>query len=218
MKYNPQLHHRRSIRLKGYDYSQAGAYFITICCNDRLCRFGKIGVSNAGIPSALPGFTIDPNAVMPYTGEINTNQMHLNEWGIIAYNEWIKLPDRFPAMDLDVFQIMPNHMHAIVLLNEQAKIPAAKVTNPPFADNTEPGAQIKNSVTMLGNIIGAYKSLVTNEILKLVKLKQPDIWLGKIWHRNYYEHIIRNEKAYQNIATYIINNPANWANDKFFQA
>ncbi|HET7116530.1 MAG TPA: hypothetical protein VFI29_08570, partial [Hanamia sp.] len=67
-KYNPKIHHRRSIRLKGYDYSQAGLYFITICCQDMICCFGKI----------------------------ENGEMILNESGTIAYNEWFKLPDRFP--------------------------------------------------------------------------------------------------------------------------
>ena len=87
--YNPQIHHRRSIRLKGYDYSQVGLYFITICCKDRKYRFGKI----------------------------ENHEMTLNEYGTIAYNEWIKLTERFSNFELDVFQIMPNHMHAIIALN-----------------------------------------------------------------------------------------------------
>jgi len=87
--YNPQIHHRRSIRLKGHDYSQAGLYFITICCENRKYRFGKI----------------------------KNEKMILNEYGTIAYNEWIKLTERFSNFELDVFQIMPNHMHAIIALN-----------------------------------------------------------------------------------------------------
>ncbi|PIY04942.1 MAG: hypothetical protein COZ21_05210, partial [Bacteroidetes bacterium CG_4_10_14_3_um_filter_31_20] len=92
MAYNPNIHHRRSIRLKGYDYSQAGAYFITICCKDRKCRFGKIVVG--------------------------ASVMELNECGQIAYDEWLKLSERFSNFELDVFQIMPNHMHGIIVLND----------------------------------------------------------------------------------------------------
>jgi len=80
-KYNPSIHHRRSIRLKTYDYSQAGLYFITICCQNRICRFGNI----------------------------KNGEMILNECGIIAHNEWIQLRKRFQNFELDVFQIMPNH-------------------------------------------------------------------------------------------------------------
>jgi hypothetical protein len=67
----------------------------------------------------------------------------------------------------------------------------------------------------VGNIIGAYKSLVTNGCLNIYKLNNKT--MGKLWQRNYYEHIIRNEKSYQTIANYIINNPSNWENDKFFK-
>ena len=102
MPYNPQIHHRRSIRLKGYDYSQAGLYFITICYENKKYRFGEI---------VGAGFT-------PAHGENGPNaQMILNDFGIVAYNKWIKLPDRFSNFELDVFQIMPNHMHGIIMLN-----------------------------------------------------------------------------------------------------
>ncbi|HRG21518.1 MAG TPA: hypothetical protein PLQ57_10825, partial [Saprospiraceae bacterium] len=87
-KYNPKIHHRRSIRLKGYDYSQAGLYFITICCQDRIHRFGYVENGN----------------------------MVLNEFGQIAHDEWLKLPQRFPNFLLDVFQIMPDHMHGIIAI------------------------------------------------------------------------------------------------------
>ena len=89
-KFNSAIHHRRSIRLKGYDYSQAGLYFVTICCQDRICRFGKI----------------------------ENGEMVLNDFGQIAYDEWEKLPERFPNMFLDVFQIMPNHIHGVVALGK----------------------------------------------------------------------------------------------------
>ena len=78
-------YHRRCLRLKGYDYSQAGMYFITICCQNDICRFGKI----------------------------ENGEMVLNEYGQIAYNEWEKLPERYPNMVLDVFQIMPNLIHTV---------------------------------------------------------------------------------------------------------
>lgn len=96
MTHNPAKHHRRSIRLKGYDYSQAGMYFITICCKDRICRFGEIIRDN---PCSAP-------------------KMKLNQYGQIAHDEWAKLSERFPNVKMDVFQIMPNHIHGIIVLNE----------------------------------------------------------------------------------------------------
>lgn len=169
-KYNPKTHHRRSIRLKGYDYSQAGLYFITICVQDRRCIFGRI----------------------------TFNEMILNDFGMVAHQQWENLPQLFPNMDLGAFQIMPNHMHGIISLHS---LPA--------------GAVRATLTVALGNIVGAYKSLVANECLKIHKQKHPDETMGKLWQRNYYEHIIRDETSYQRISAYIANNPKNWTGDKF---
>ncbi|MCX8102864.1 MAG: transposase [Candidatus Bipolaricaulota bacterium] len=86
MPYNPDKHHRRSIRLKGYDYAQAGAYFVTVCTRDRVYWFGEV---------------ID-------------NQMHLNQAGQIVLTMWEELPERFPEIAIDAHVIMPNHVHGIV--------------------------------------------------------------------------------------------------------
>src|SRR6185436_8053044 len=83
MSFNSQIHDRRSIRLKGYNYSQAGAYFITICCNEKKCRFGTVGAPLAGARDA------------PVDADFQGAQMHLNAYGLIAYNEWTKLPRGF---------------------------------------------------------------------------------------------------------------------------
>jgi len=199
MAYNPNIHHRRSIRLKGYDYSQAGAYFITICCKDRKCRFGKIVVG--------------------------ASVMELNECGQIAYDEWLKLSERFSNFELDVFQIMPNHMHGIIVLNDIVGATLAVVQNA-VAQNVPNGIIALNDVgatarvaptttnATIGDIVGAYKSLVANGCLDIYKTKNET--MGKLWQRNYYEHIIRNEQSYQTISDYIINNPAKWKDDKFF--
>ena len=88
MKFDPQRHHRRSIRLKGYDYTRAGAYFVTICTQDRACLFGNV-----------------------YEGA-----MHWNAAGNMIQDEWDALPDRFPTLDLDTCIVMPNHLHGILVL------------------------------------------------------------------------------------------------------
>ena len=249
--YNPQIHHRRSIRLKGYDYSQVGLYFITICCKDRKYRFGKI----------------------------ENDKMTLNEYGTIAYNEWIKLTERFSNFELDVFQIMPNHMHAIIALNNVGAgftpahnkpvrtgfTPAhnsaqnndlctgfTPTHNKPVRagftpalysaqNNDEIYGQSTNGqpqrlplhltdndnratarvAPTIGDIIGAYKSLVANECLKIWKTKwvgaNPAPKMGKLWQTNYHEHIIRNQQSYQKISEYIVNNPAKWLENKFYK-
>lgn len=187
-KYNPNIHHRRSIRLKGYDYSQAGLYFITICCDNRVCRFGHI----------------------------ENGEMILNELGQMAFDEWCKLSERFPNFELDVFQIMPNHMHGIILLND---VTVGAGFTPAQNDGQPQNAQSQNGqpqgiVPTVFDIVGAYKSLVTNGCLDIYKTKNET--MGKLWQRNYHEHIIRDEQSYQRISEYIVNNPAKWAVDKFY--
>ena len=115
---HPQYHQRRTIRLKGYDYSQEGLYFITICCN----RWGN-------------------NMRFPF-GNIENREMKLNQFGQIAFDEWVKLSERFPNFELDVFQIMPDHLHGIISLNNVGAgfTPAQymdDVVSPINADNTQ---------------------------------------------------------------------------------
>jgi REP element-mobilizing transposase RayT len=100
MPYDPTRHHRRSIRLKGYDYSQAGAYFITICTQDRACLFGKV---------------------------VN-GEMQLNDAGRMVLAEWNMLPERFPHVVLDAFVVMPNHVHGIVVITNPAPDDTATTT------------------------------------------------------------------------------------------
>ncbi|MBW2704487.1 MAG: transposase, partial [Deltaproteobacteria bacterium] len=81
-------HHRRSIRLKGYDYGQAGAYFVTICAWDRACLFG----------------------------DVVEDRMRLNDAGRIAEACWLAIPEHFPLVELDAFVVMPNHVHGIIVI------------------------------------------------------------------------------------------------------
>lgn len=186
MVYNPLIHKRKSIRLKGYDYSKSGIYYITICCQGRECRFG----------------------------EIVNNEMVINEYGKIANDEWEKLPQQFQYFELNVFQIMPNHMHGIIVLMDNT-VGATPAVAPNNTIAEIPNWTGVNPVpTSLGNIVGAYKSLVANKCLEIFKTKNET--MGKLWQRNYYEHIIRNEESYHRIAEYILNNPANWQQDKLF--
>jgi hypothetical protein len=91
MKFNPDVHHRRSTRLKGYDYSWAGAYFVTICTKNRECLFG----------------------------EVMAGRMRLNDAGRIVQLTWNGLPRRFPTAELGGFVVMPNHVHGIVMVGAQ---------------------------------------------------------------------------------------------------
>ncbi|MFN4006656.1 MAG: transposase [Chitinophagaceae bacterium] len=190
-QYNPNIHHRKSIRLKGYDYTQAGLYFITICCN----RGGELH--------------------SPF-GYIENGQMILNEYGQIAYNEWMKTPEIRPNVELGAFIIMPNHMHGIIRLLGRGELHSPNETG--IYDMPEPPdnggvckTPLQSPSQTVGAIVRGYKSSVTKRLGLLG-------FNGKLWQRNYYEHIIRNELSYQNISNYIINNPAKWQEDKFFIA
>ncbi len=119
--FNPKIHHRRSIRLKEYDYSHEGYYFITICCHNNIHRFGKI----------------ENEIMLP------------NEYGMIAKKEWRKLPQRYPGIELGLFQIMPNHIHFILVLvgenEDDEEIQTTQNDDPVYTiNNNKPGYKIKN--------------------------------------------------------------------------
>jgi putative transposase len=177
-KYDPTIHHRRSVRLRGYDYSQLGAYFVTICTQGRRCMFG----------------------------EVIQQEMHLNDFGQAAYQAWEALPERWKHIELAPFQIMPNHMHGILLFH-QVDTTGADLTNPKVKWALQP---------TLGDVVGAYCSIVQNECLRLWKDLFPQEQMGKVFQRNFHEHIIRHVRAFDFISNYIITNPANWEKDKFF--
>ena len=170
MSHYHKIPNRQSNRLKGYDYSQIGIYFVTICCYDGASRFGNIV----------------------------HDEMVLNEYGHIAFNEWLLLSIRYPNCEFDVFQIMPNHLHGIIVIND--------------VDLCR--AEASPASKMLSNIVGAYKSIVANICLGIYKIKGQR--MGQFWQRNYHDHIICNDLSYKKIIEYIMSNPQHWENDKFF--
>jgi putative transposase len=220
-KYNPNIHHRRSIRLKGYDYSQAGLYFITICVKDRACLFGNI---------------------------IN-GEMILNDAGKMVEKWYFELENKFPDIQCHEMVVMPNHFHCIIenVGTVGADLRVCPITDEDGRTNengrtrwiapTENGQPNENgqshriAPTMgelgeqseLGEHIGSplhrvmqwFKTMTTNEYIRGVKNNNWQPFNGKLWQRNYWEHIIRNEKSYQTISKYIINNPAKWDDDTF---
>jgi putative transposase len=196
-KYNPKIHHRRSIRLKDYDYSKAGLYFITICVQGRKCLYGKI---------------------------IN-DEMILNDAGKMTDGWWQKIPEKFPDILLDEYVIMPNHFHAIVentgpnLYVHPNDIVGADPRVRP--DDGQTDGQTQGSAptgsTHLHSIIQWFKPMTTNEYIRNVKNNGWEPFDKKVWQRNYYEHIIRNEKEYLLIQNYIQNNPRRWNQDKFYE-
>lgn len=188
MPYDPSKHHRRSIRLKGYDYSQAGAYYFTIVAQHRACLFGDIIVST----------------------------IQLNAAGEMLWEQWLALPQRFPNVELDEFVVMPNHVHGILLITDESDITRRGAPswspNPPSNPGQAQGtAPTRNPA--LGNILGAWKSLATNEYIQGVNQMHWQPFERKLFQRDYWEHIIRTDRELDMIREYIINNPANWAAD-----
>jgi len=184
MKYAPNIHHRKSIRLRGYDYSSAGMYFITPCVQNRICIFG----------------------------EIQNGEIILNQFGQIEYDQWYLLPERFPNVDFDEFIVMPNHVHGIIILrNDGATLVVAQ--NETVDNDIRATVKVATNPT-IGDIVGAYKSLVVHHCLEYIKPNCPEKRLGKLWQRNYWEHIIRTDNDYKRIADYIKNNLKKWNNDK----
>ena len=182
MKYDPDIHHRRSIRLKGYDYSRAGLYFITICTQNQLCLFG----------------------------EIENEEMILNDPGIMIDHQWQELSCRFVNIKLYEFIVMPNHFHGIV---EFVGVP---LVGTPNGGQPQTMGQPQGIAPTVGGVVGAFKSLTTNEYIRGVKNNGWSRFNKKLWQRNYYEHIIRDEKSCYQISEYIQTNPLKWQNDKYY--
>lgn len=183
------LHNRRSIRLKGYNYSQEGIYFITLCCQDKQHFFG----------------------------EIQNGNMMLNELGEIIKEEWEKTPLIRTNISLGAYIIMPDHFHAILHIDQQITKKEDYIPN-----------QFKSPSQTIGAIIRGFKGATTIRIKKLnsnstgesqfaptpttqfAPTKPTQFTLTKIWQRNYFEKIVRDQRAYDNITQYIIDNPKKW--------
>ena len=156
---------RKHPRLKQYDYSTAGAYFITICTHNRRCLLSRI--VGRGLAPAEIQHTV---------------------YGQIAREQLLLLEKRYPSVKIDQYVIMPNHIHAILILEEAA------------------GASPRPTIT---DIVCAYKSLTTRACKKV----QP---IDKLFQTSFYEHVIRGQKDYNEIAEYIQNNPKQWELDTLY--
>lgn len=142
-------------------------------------------------------------------GEVIDGEMVLNNAGKIAYNEWIKTSELRNNIELGEFTIMPNHMHGIIIINDVgANCIRPNETNDITGVCNTP---LRSPIQTVGAIIRGYKSAVTRQINNYSPLQKE-----KIRQRNYYEHIIRNEKSYNNITDYIAGNPINWQSDDYY--
>ncbi|MES2560786.1 MAG: transposase [Bacteroidota bacterium] len=214
----------QSARLQGYDYRNAGAYFITICTQHR----------------------------NHYFGECENKHMQLSPLGLLAEQFWFEIPNHFPNTSLDAFVVMPNHIHGILVINEKwenprnngspvlpvspissvethnyaslpaTEYPATEYPATEYPATEYPATELNNihspkneyfqnlsaPAKSVSTIMRAYKSVVTIESRKI------DTSFG--WQPRFHDHIIRNPAEYERIANYIGNNPSNWKEDRFF--
>lgn len=211
MPYDPNKHHRRSIRLKGYDYSQAGAYFVTMCTQQRELLFVTDDVIDMiqrwwdKLPEKFPGVETDAFVIMP-------NHTH----GIIVVTgEHVGSPQhvgspRQSAQSVGVdLRVNPGQTHGSAPTHGAAPTPGSA----PTSDTVGVDLRV-NPAPTLGEMIQWFKTMTTNEYIRGVKMLNWTPFPGKLWQRNYYEHIIRSEIELNAIRQYIINNPLKWEQDR----
>ncbi len=215
MKYDPQKHHRVSTRLKGYDYSQPGIYFVTVCTQLRLCLFG----------------------------DVVNRKMILNDAGKMIRRIWNDLPNRFDFIRLDEYIVMPNHFHGIIEIRKGRGDPRDRpivyhdrctgdhkdrpFVDPdrctgdhkdrPFVDpdhcTGDPRDRPSPRGTLpgtLGRIMQAFLSLTTCAYIDGVRHHGWRPFPIRLWQRNYHDYVARNEQDYHRIQVYIRANPARW--------
>ncbi len=202
MSYNPLIHHRQSTRLQNYDYSTTGTYFITICAFERQCLFGAVVEA----------------------------EMRLNIIGEVVSRCWHDIQRHFPHVALDEFVVMPNHLHGLIHIIDCEDKSSFHTSLPVGTKQASPSLTRSSGKTTkgkadepfslplqdkhgtaagsLGAIVQNFKSISSRKINKI-----NDQCGVKIWQRNYYDRIIRNETELETCRDYIANNPLKWALD-----
>lgn len=195
-----------SARLQNWDYSNNGAYFITICTKNRRHFFGKI----------------------------HNGVMQLTEAGKIAYQLWEEIPDHFPFIELGNFVIMPNHVHGILIINQSAVemrfIASPNPTDIASKNSTENSTENSNKketqlvgANQVGGFSGDKNPMLHDNISRVIrwfkgrcsfeiKKNKPDFG----WQSRFHDHVIRNSQSFDNIQNYIEQNPLKWENDTFY--
>ena len=177
--YNPEIHHRRTIRLQEHNYSSEGLYFVTICVHEHRSLLGTI---------------------------IN-DQIHLNDAGQMVKDWFYRCAEHFSNIECLEMIIMPNHFHCIW------HIVGADRCVSPENNRTTKG---RHAGLPLHSVVQWFKTMTTNAYINGVKQNGWISFNTRLWQRNYYEHIIRSQKEYEEIAAYIIENPINWKNDQLY--
>ena len=195
MAVNPK--NRKPNRLKGYDYSRAGCYFVTVCAQDRQCLLGE---------------SID-------------DEMVLNEAGKMVARWWCETENKFPQVELDEYVLMPKHFHGIVVIvgaelcvrqqhKDRESNEYQRVRNQQRAENQQHKKQGGHTGPPLQEIIQWFKTMTTNEYINEVKTGRFPPFEKRIWQRSFYDHVIRDDDELNRIREYIQNNPFQWALDE----
>jgi len=170
-----------STRLPEWDYASAGWYFVTICVKNRQPAFGRI----------------------------QNGEMRFSALGEIAHRFLANIPDHYPHTQLDAFVVMPDHVHAIIVINDEPNVetshgtslhPPRKQINRKFGP-LQPGS--------LSKIIQAYKAAVTRQARREGVSEFA-------WQERFHDHIVRDDQSLQNIRAYILDNPEKWDRDELF--
>ena len=175
---------RQSLRHAHYDYSHSGPYFITIVTQHRLSLFG--GVVDA--------------------------EVQLTAAGEMVRGHWFALPERYPGVELDQFIVMPNHVHAVLSITDESDpVGAPLVGTRPLSQRDRTDGTMRE--VSLGTVVGAFKSLTTVAYARGVRESRWRPFNKRLWQRNYYEHVIRDERSLDRIRDYILANPSMWETD-----
>ena len=180
MKLKTGTHHRRSLRLQGYDYSRAGAYFVTICTQNHECKFGKIA----------------------------DGRIQLNDAGKMVQAVWDEIPTHYNGIEIDEFVIMPNHFHGIVII--------VNGFLPCYSDSEHLFDSLNPNKLSLSEVVHRFKTMTTKRYTDGVRQNGWPSFPGRLWQRNYWERVVRNELELRQIREYIQNNPSQWEMDKLF--
>jgi REP element-mobilizing transposase RayT len=168
------MRERKHIRLRNYDYSRSGYYFVTVCTQRRKEWFGK-----------------------GRDGEID-----LNIFGKIVGDLWTEIPEHFPYVGIDKFAVMPNHVHGILIIEQD-------LVGNAYMRSLQQNSLRQNRTKMsLSKVVQQYKASVTRRINSL----ETDIRFA--WQKSFYDHIVRSEKSLDLIREYIQNNPLKWELDR----
>jgi REP-associated tyrosine transposase len=185
MRSDLNRHHCRFIRLGGYDYTQPGSYFITICTQNRACLFGQI-VDGA---------------------------MVLSDAGRMVQTVWDEIPVHYAGVAIDTFIVMPNHIHGIIVLVGAAPCGRPPLGQTPVGQAQGPAPTITIGIS-LPDVVQRFKTMTTKRYADGVKQRGWSPFPDHLWQRNYYEHIIWDEELLNNIRQYIADNPAQWELDR----